>query len=68
MSSILICTVTPFFMYNFLITAQVGQHHQYPLNMSWMGPRAGLHGLEKRKVPYLFWESNLDSSAVEPLA
>jgi hypothetical protein len=33
-----------------------------------MGPRAGLHGLEKRKVPYLFCESNHDSSTVEPLA
>jgi len=33
-----------------------------------MGPIAGLYGLEKREVPYLFWESNLDSSAVESLA
>jgi hypothetical protein len=68
MTSILICTVTPFFMYIFLTKAQVGQNNQYPLNMSWVGPRAGLHGLEKRKVPYLFWESNLDSSAIKTLA
>ena len=46
----------------------VGKEPQYPLNKRLFGPRAGLDILEKRRIPYPYWDSNPCPSSPRSIA